>query len=177
VWPSAARIAAGAGDESARAVLIAMVADWRASGVRIAGLIGVSHGLSDRTCGAGFLRDIATGKAYSIFRATAQSHMTCHLDADGVASVCTAILDRIAESDLVVLNKYGKLKAMQQGLAAAFEAAVSSGFGLGHYCFGDMTNRGEGGWCSPHARNDPEVDLPHVLGVAGERIREHALLD
>jgi len=44
-----------------------------------------------------------------------------------VASACTAVLDRIAESDLVVLNKYGKLEAMQQGLAAAFEAAVSAG--------------------------------------------------
>jgi nucleoside-triphosphatase THEP1 len=143
---SAARIAAVVGDESgnAQAVLAAMVADWRASGARIVGLIGESHGLSDRTCGAGFLRDIATGKAYSIYRETPPSDTACHLDADGVARACTAVFDRMAESDLVVLNKYGKLEAMQQGLAAAFEAAVSAGKPL----LTTVSDRYRAAWCA-----------------------------
>jgi hypothetical protein len=52
---------------------------------------------------------------------------SCHLDAVGVASVCKAIFDQISMSDLVVLNKFGKLERMGEGLAAAFELAISAG--------------------------------------------------
>jgi hypothetical protein len=106
-------------------LLTAMVADWRKSGASIAGVIGETHGLPDRICSAGFLRDIATGKPYAIYLETPPSQTSCHLDAAGVASACEALLDQIPISDLVVLNKFGKLEGMGHGLAAAFKLAIS----------------------------------------------------
>ena len=108
-------------------LLAAMVADWRQSGARIGGVLGELHGLPDRTCGAGFLRDIASGRPYAIYVETPPSQTSCHLDAAGVASACQALLDQIPKSDLVVLNKFGKLEAMGQGLAPAFERAICAG--------------------------------------------------
>jgi Protein of unknown function (DUF2478) len=108
-------------------LLKAMVADWRESGIRIAGLVGELHGLPDRNCGAGFLRDVASGKPYAIYLETPPSQTLCHLDAAGVASACKVLLDQIPISDLVVLNKFGKLEASGKGLAAAFELAIGEG--------------------------------------------------
>jgi nucleoside-triphosphatase THEP1 len=108
-------------------LLAAMVADWRESGTTIAGVIGELHGLPDRTCGAGFLRDIASGKPFAIYLESPPTQTSCHLDAAGVASACSALLHQIPISDLVVLNKFGKLEAMGQGLAAAFRRAISAG--------------------------------------------------
>jgi nucleoside-triphosphatase THEP1 len=110
-----------------QALLAAMVADWRDSGVKITGVIGELHGLPDRTCGAGFLRDIASGKPYRIYLEAPPRQNLCHLDAAGVASACKAILDQISVSDLVVLNKFGTLERTGEGLAAAFELAISAG--------------------------------------------------
>jgi len=127
--PGVGKIAAVQADDgtATQALLAAMVADWRDSGVKIAGVIGELHGLPDRTCGAGFLRDIASGKPYRIYLDAPLHQNSCHLDAAGVASVCKAILDQISMSDLVVLNKFGKLERMGEGLAAAFELAMSAG--------------------------------------------------
>jgi hypothetical protein len=108
-------------------LLTAMAADWRKSGARIAGVIGELHGLPDRTCGAGFLRDIASGKPYVIYLETPPTQTSCHLDAAGVGTACEALLDQIPISDLVVLNKFGKLEGMGHGLAPAFELAIDAG--------------------------------------------------
>ena len=110
-----------------QALLATMVADWRDSGAKIAGVIAELHGLPDRTCGAGFLRDIASGKPYRIYLEAPSRQNSCHLDAAGVASVCKAILDQISMSDLVVLNKFGKLERRGEGLAAAFALAIGAG--------------------------------------------------
>jgi nucleoside-triphosphatase THEP1 len=50
--------------------------------------------------------------------------MTLALD---TAAAGAAVLDRIPASDLVVLNKFGKLEAMHRGLWQALEAAVAAG--------------------------------------------------
>ena len=127
--PQGGKIAAVLADEgtATQALLAAMVADWREAGAKIAGVIGELHGLPDRSCGAGFLRDIASGKPYRIYLETAPSKAACHLDTAGVASACKAIVDQISMSDLVVLNKFGKLEGMGEGLAAAFQLAISAG--------------------------------------------------
>jgi hypothetical protein len=124
-----ARIAAIIGSRSAtaQASLAAIVADWRASGVRVVGLLGEVHGLPDRTCGAGFLRDITSSRPFSIYSEAQPSSTACHLDAAGVASACASLLDQIPTSDLVALNKFGKLEAAHEGLAAAFDAAIAAG--------------------------------------------------
>lgn len=129
VTPPASRIATVIGADSAttQALLATMAAGWRASGTRVVGVIAESHGLSDRTCGAGILRDIASGKPHRIYLETAPSHTSCHLDAAGVEAACAEIRDQILTSDLVILSKFGKLEAMRAGLADAFEAAVTAG--------------------------------------------------
>jgi hypothetical protein len=108
-------------------LLAAMAAEWRAEGAHVAGVVAELHGLPDRTCSAGFLRDVAFDKAHSIYLDTPASPTSCHLDVAGVAAAGAALLGQIPESDLVILNKFGKLEAMGQGLAAAFRCAVDAG--------------------------------------------------
>jgi len=122
-----AKTAAISGDDgvAAQALLAEMVAEWRAGGARIAGVTAEGHGLPGRTCGAGFLREIASGKARTIYLDAPSSSTSCHLDAAGVADAGRAIVEEIPTSDLVILNKFGKLEAMGAGLAAAFAAAIA----------------------------------------------------
>jgi Protein of unknown function (DUF2478) len=84
------KIAALVGGDGAatQTPLAEAVADWRAAGARIAGVIAQTHGLPDRVCGAGFLRDIASGKPYQIYADAPGSGASCHLDAAGVAAAC-----------------------------------------------------------------------------------------
>jgi len=126
--PSAVgKIAALVGSGAATQALLAeVVADWRAAGSKIAGVIAEPHGLPDRVCGAGFLRDIVSNTPYPIYLDAPQSRAACHLDAAGVAGACAAILSQIPASDLVVFNKFGKLEATGEGLAPAFDAAVAA---------------------------------------------------
>jgi hypothetical protein len=83
--PGVGKIAAVLADDgtATQALLTAMVTDWRDSGAKIAGVIGELHGLPDRTCGAGFLRDIASGKPYRIYLEARPRRNSCRLDAAG----------------------------------------------------------------------------------------------
>lgn len=123
------RIAVVEGPDGAtiQTLFAAMVARWRASGAQVVGVIAEPHNLPDRTCSAGILRDVASGKPYSMYLETAPSDTSCHLDAGGVETACAAVLDQVPASDLVVLSKFGKLEAARGGLAAAFEAAIAGG--------------------------------------------------
>lgn len=112
---------------TAQALIAKVVADWRAAGANIVGVIAEPHGIPGRTCGAGILREIVSRKSFPIYLDTAPSHTSCHLDATGVDGACAAILNQIATSDLVVLSKFGKLEASGGGLAPAFEAAIAAG--------------------------------------------------
>lgn len=118
---------AGANSMTVQALFAEAVAAWRASGARVVGMISEAHGLPDRTCSAGLLRDIVSGKTYSMYLETPPSDTSCHLDSAGVESACAAVLDQISASDLVVLSKFGKLEAMNSGLAPAFDAALAAG--------------------------------------------------
>lgn len=120
-------VVTGTDDATAQALFASAAADWRDSGAAIVGLVSESHNLPDRTCSAGILRDIVSGKAFPIYLATPPEHTSCHLDAAGVEAACAEILARIPTSDLVILSKFGKLEAQGQGLAPAFEAAVTAG--------------------------------------------------
>jgi nucleoside-triphosphatase THEP1 len=127
--PNIAKIAAITGNDGAttQALLIEMAAEWRACGARIVGVTAEGHGLPGRACGAGFLRDIASGGAHTIYLEAPASETSCHLDAAGVANAGSAIVDQIPTSDLVILNKFGKLEAMGNGLAGSFAAAIAAG--------------------------------------------------
>jgi len=123
--PVDATIAAITGGDSfeVQELLRGIVADWRAAGIEAVGLIAEGHGLPDRACGAGFMRDVVSGERFSIYRDTAPADTSCHLDAAGVDAACRRLLPQIASCDLVVLSKFGKLEAGGAGLAPAFQAA------------------------------------------------------
>lgn len=100
---------------------------WRAAGVHVVGLIEEVHGLPDRTCNAGSLRDIVSGKSYSIYLEIPPPHTSCHINAAGAEAAGAAVLEQIGDCDLVVFSKFGKLEAGCGGLIDAFKAAISAG--------------------------------------------------
>jgi nucleoside-triphosphatase THEP1 len=120
-------VISGPDSSVARAAIAAAIAGWRAKGARIAGVLSEEHGLPDRSCGAGYLRDIESGERFIIYRDVPAGDTACHIDAEGVEAACAAVLGRIPASDLVVFNKFGKLEAMHRGLWQALEAAVAAG--------------------------------------------------
>lgn len=117
----------GADGPRLQALLTAAVAEWQAAGLRVAGVIAEAHGLPDRACSAGFLRDIGSGEAYAMFLETSPVGTSCHLDANGVKDACDAVLGQVGRSDVVVLSKFGKLEAGGGGLAPAFAAVIAAG--------------------------------------------------
>ena len=122
------RIAAVSGGQSAavQPLFAALVAEWRAGGTKVAGVLSELDGASDRTCTAGFLREINSGEAYQIHLETRPVGTSCDIDAAGVETAGRGVLNDLATSDLVVLSKFGKLETMGRGLARAFEAAIAA---------------------------------------------------
>ncbi len=117
----------GADDPTIQALFADAASRWRAAGLNVVGLIAETHGLENRVCRAGYLRDVVSGKAYSIYVETPRAETSCHLDTDGVETACAELLKQIADCDIVVLSKFGKLEAMGEGLAPAFKAAFAAG--------------------------------------------------
>ncbi|HXC30138.1 MAG TPA: DUF2478 domain-containing protein [Stellaceae bacterium] len=103
---------------------------WR-SEVRLAGLVAEDHGLPDRHCQAGYLRNLATGARFSIFHDLGPGVAACHLDGIGAVSAAATVEADIATGcDLVLLNKFGKLEIAGEGLSGAFRAALGAGLPL-----------------------------------------------
>jgi nucleoside-triphosphatase THEP1 len=107
-------------------VLSQAVASLSAEGVRVAGTLAEDSEI-EGTCSAGYLRDIVTGRRFSIQLGTAPVGTKCHLDAFGIESACDLLLPELAAADLVVLSKFGKLEAMEHGLWRAFSIAARAG--------------------------------------------------
>lgn len=125
----AARVCVVSGGESSaiQEFIAATAAALRAAGANVVGVVGEEHGLPDRTCGAGYLRDIVSGTRFAMYRDVPEPGRTCHIDADGVAAACAALLPQIGAGDLIVLNKFGKLEAAGQGLWPVLAAAKAAG--------------------------------------------------
>jgi hypothetical protein len=99
---------------------------WRPS-LRLAGLVAEDHGLADRACSAGFLRNIASGERFSIFEDLGPGSAACHLDGAGALTAAQSVCRDIeAGCDLVLLSKFGKLEANDKGLFGAFKAALDA---------------------------------------------------
>lgn len=122
------RIAAVTGGQSAavQPLFAALVTEWRAGGTKVAGVLSEPDGASDRTCTAGFLREINSGEAYQIHLETPPVGTSCDIDAAGVETAGRDVLTDLEPSDLVILSKFGKLETMGGGLARAFEAAIAA---------------------------------------------------
>jgi len=76
------------------------------------------HALPNRSCAAGFLRDLASNARFSMYLETSPSDTSCHLDGSVVDAACMALLGQIETSDVVVLSKFGKLEGTGSGVAA-----------------------------------------------------------
>ena len=116
----------GAPNATVQDMFRTLVDRWGTS-ARVAGVVAETHGLADRTCTAGFLRNIYTGERFSIFQDFGPGSTTCHLDERGVLTATEAVQrDILAGCDLVVLSKFGKLEASGTGLLNAFNAAIDA---------------------------------------------------
>lgn len=123
------RIAAVTGAESAmvQTLFATAIARWRNGGIKVAAVLAETLSPTTGICSADYLRDVATGVAYSIHLEEPPRDTTCHLDAGGVDAACAALLPQFDSCDLVVLSKFGKLESMGRGLFPAFEAARAAG--------------------------------------------------
>ena len=117
----------GRDSTAAQPLLAALVAQLQAAGTKVVGVIDEGHGIPDRTCRAGTLRDIVSGTAFPIFFETAPSDTSCLIDVTGVEMAAAALLPQISASDLVVLSKFGKVEATRRGLSPVFAAAIAAG--------------------------------------------------
>ncbi|MCO5090709.1 DUF2478 domain-containing protein [Bosea sp. (in: a-proteobacteria)] len=123
---SAIAVIASRDGQDLQALLSAAAGRWRQAGIRLAGLLAEGHD-GEGVCSAAYLRDLTTGERFSIQREAPPPGTTCHLDAGGMERACDALLPRTASADIVVLSKFGKLEAMQQGLWRCFSASASAG--------------------------------------------------
>jgi hypothetical protein len=127
--PSNASIAAivGSGSRSVQSLFAALAGDLRAEGLRVIGVVSETHGLADRTCSAGFLRDIVTSAEFPIYLQEPPRDTWCHLDASGVDAACRELLPQIRGcGDLVIISKFGKLEAGGGGLTQAHQPILTS---------------------------------------------------
>jgi hypothetical protein len=125
VSPSIA-VVQGASRVRVHEVFRAVAERWRHS-IRLAGLIAEDHGLADRACSAGFLRNVRSGERFSIFQDLGPGSTACHLDGAGAFTAADAVRRDIAAGcDLVLLSKFGKLEADGKGLFGAFNAALDA---------------------------------------------------
>lgn len=124
--PRDASIAAivGCDSRTVQKMFAAVVGDLRAEGLRVIGVVSETHGLPDRTCSAGFLRDIASGAEFSIYLEDPPRPTSCHLDESGIDAACRRLLPQIPGCDLLIISKFGKSEAGGGGLTPAFETAI-----------------------------------------------------
>lgn len=126
----AVAVVRGAPNVEIQAMFRALADRWKRE-LRLAGVVAEGHGLPDRSCGAGYLRSLASGARFSILPDRGVGTAACHLDGDGALAAAAAAQRDIASGcDLVVLNKFGKLEAERNGLADAFRAALAAGLPL-----------------------------------------------
>ena len=109
-----------------QALLSWAAADWRAAGTHVVGVLAENNSAGG-VCSANFMRDIASGRRFSIHLDAPPAGTDCHLDSAGMEEACAALLGQIPQADVVVFSKFGKLEAMGQGLWAAFAAAAAAG--------------------------------------------------
>lgn len=109
-----------------QALLSKVAAEWRASGVKVVGVLAENNEVAGE-CSAGFVRDIASGRLFSVHLDAPPPGKTCHLDALGMEDAGSGLLAQIPATDVVVFSKFGKLEATQGGLWPAFTAAVRAG--------------------------------------------------
>jgi Protein of unknown function (DUF2478) len=124
--PARNAVVQGAPNATIQDIFHTLADRWQTS-ARLAGVLAETHGLADRACSAGYLRDLRTGERFPIFQDLGAGSTECHLDGGAMLPATEAVRRSIAAGcDLVLLNKFGKLEAANSGLADAFRAAIEA---------------------------------------------------
>lgn len=117
----------GASGDAVRDMIARCAARLSARGVRVAGVIEVPASDVGGPCGHYALRDLTTGKTYSISQDLGSGSTSCNLDSGGLADACAAVERAVREgADIVILSKFGKQEAARGGLSDAFRAAIAA---------------------------------------------------
>lgn len=109
-----------------QAGLLEAAARWRKAGSAVVGVLSAVPD-AQGSCRVGHLRDIASGRKFSIQLDNPPQGTNCHLDTAGMDAACQFLLSQISASDVVIISKFGKTEIMQHGLWAAFVTAAEAG--------------------------------------------------
>ena len=124
VEPQPIAIVRGASSRQVEDTFRALVDLWQPT-IRLAGVVAEGHGLPDRFCNAGFLRNLTTQERFPIFRDLGPNTDMCHLEGTDALAAAEAVKQDIsAGCDLVLLSKFGQLETEGKGLTGAFAAAI-----------------------------------------------------
>ncbi|TDM08921.1 MAG: hypothetical protein C4K60_06045 [Ideonella sp. MAG2] len=116
------------GSGNVHALLRALVAEWRAQGHDVQGLV-TRPGPPGAACSADMvLIDVATGEDYLISQNLGKEAQGCRADPAGFARA-SQVLRRAADTPaaLAVSNRFGKLESLGEGFADELMALLSAG--------------------------------------------------
>lgn len=108
-------------------MLSSLASRWTASGLRVAGLVEITHHGVRKANGGSTLRSVHSNEHFELYQDLGPLSTACCLNPTGVANACQAILSRLEACDIVVLSKFGKLEAERGGLFQAFVVAAMQG--------------------------------------------------
>ena len=108
-----------------QALLSRVAVSWRASGLRVAGV--VEEFTYENARETVLLRDLKSGACYPLKQDLGSGSTFCSLDLASLAAACLSVETAIeAGCDFVILSKFGKMEASCGGLAGAFHAAIAT---------------------------------------------------
>src|SRR5262245_55622961 len=103
--PSNIAVITNSKGQDCQTFLARTAAEWRSAGANVVGVLAENYKV-EGGCSAGFVRDIASGKRFSIHLSTPPVGTTCHLDAAGLEEACDDLLPQIISADVVILSKF-----------------------------------------------------------------------
>jgi Protein of unknown function (DUF2478) len=100
----------------------------KAQGLRLGGVVQHNDGACEDGCLSMALEDLATGARFPISENRGAGATGCRLDAAGLAAAGGALGAALAgETDLVIVNKFGRQEVLGQGLRQEIAAALMAG--------------------------------------------------
>ena len=108
------------------AVFQAIAANARQKGLRLGGVIEtpVAPSALGRRCDM-VLLDLASGQKIKISEERGALARGCRLDLDGLARTCALVMSGLPQSDLILLNKFGKTEAEGGGFRCVISDALA----------------------------------------------------
>ena len=96
-------------------------------GLRLGGLVQQAHPEGGECCASMHLCDIRDGTRMGISQDLGAGATGCRLDPAALADVAMHVERALDDSEILVLNRFGKAEAEGQGLRSVIQKAVASG--------------------------------------------------